>query len=639
MKHDEIARLMESVAPTIGDFVSKAMAPLRAENVRLSTSLAAVEQRFADFSTERENDRVFFLTLVKEEIAKVELPVKEIDLVEIERVVTEKVEKAVSALPVPENGKDADPVDLDEVASRAAKLLPVPENGKDASPEAIKAAVLDVVAQVLPGEVSSAVDKIEKPKDGKDVDREELERLVLGITDQKFALREAVYDETVRPIVEEVVAVHVAKIAPAEPGRDGKDVDPAEVAALVSAEVSKAVDAIERPADGKSVTVEDVLPLLQGMVAELPKPENGKDADPEVIRSLVVEEVAKIERPKDGQDGKSVEIEDLILVIEAEVGNAVAGIIPPKGEDGKSVTVDDVLPMLEEMVEKRVATIPVPRDGKDAVVDPVEVANLLVDLMPKPADGKSVSIEDIRPVVEELVASIPKAVDGKDADPVDPSVVAALIVEDVAKLIPPPADGVSITVEEMLPLLEEMVEKRVAAIPRPKDGVGTAGAVIDRSGELVLTLSDGSTKALGVVVGKDADQAEILQFINEKMAEIPRPKDGRDGFGFEDLDATFDGERTISLKFTRADQVKEFSFKMPVVIDRGVYKDGREVPYEKGDGVTFGGSFWIAQKDSPEGKPQDGSNSWRLSVKRGRNGSDGVVKTIPPQGPVKSDPK
>lgn len=34
-------------------------------------------------------------------------------------------------------------------------------------------------------------------------------------------------------------------------------------------------------------------------------------------------------------------------------------------------------------------------------------------------------------------------------------------------------------------------------------GVGLAGALIDRSGVLVLTLSDGTTRDLGVVVGKD----------------------------------------------------------------------------------------------------------------------------------------
>src|SRR3954466_5499193 len=109
MNHREIAGLMAAIAPTIGDFVGKAMAPLRAENERLSSNLKAVEQRFTDFSTSRDQDRVVFIGLVKEEIAKIELP----------------------------------------------------KDGKDADPEAIKAAVLDVVAEILPGEVSSAVERIE----------------------------------------------------------------------------------------------------------------------------------------------------------------------------------------------------------------------------------------------------------------------------------------------------------------------------------------------------------------------------------------------------------------------------------------------------------------------------------------------
>jgi hypothetical protein len=101
------------------------------------------------------------------------------------------------------------------------------------------------------------------------------------------------------------------------------------------------------------------------------------------------------------------------------------------------------------------------------------------------------------------------------------------------------------------------------------------------------------------------------------------------------MEATYDGERTVALKFNRGDQVKEYSFKMPIVLDRGVFKESRDQPYEKSDGVTFGGSFWIAQKDAPEGKPQDGSKDWRLAVKRGRNGADGIVKTLPAPGPVK----
>lgn len=117
------------------------------------------------------------------------------------------------------------------------------------------------------------------------------------------------------------------------------------------------------------------------------------------------------------------------------------------------------------------------------------------------------------------------------------------------------------------------------------------------------------------------------------LARIPGPR-GPDGLGFDDLEVLYDGERGFTFRMAKGDQVKEFAFKVPIVLDRSVYKD--EKTYEKGDGVTFGGSFWIAQKDNPQGKPQDGSKDWRLAVKRGRNGADGVVRTIAPQGPVKS---
>ena len=119
------------------------------------------------------------------------------------------------------------------------------------------------------------------------------------------------------------------------------------------------------------------------------------------------------------------------------------------------------------------------------------------------------------------------------------------------------------------------------------------------------------------------------------LARLPGPR-GPDGLGFDDLQVVHDGERGFTFRMERGDQVKEFSFKVPAVLDRGVFKDVRDNPYEKGDGVTFGGSFWIAQKDAPEGKPGDGGKDWRLSVKKGRDGKDGVVRTIPPQGPVKS---
>jgi ketosteroid isomerase-like protein len=178
------------------------------------------------------------------------------------------------------------------------------------------------------------------------------------------------------------------------------------------------------------------------------------------------------------------------------------------------------------------------------------------------------------------------------------------------------SDGKSVTVEDVAPLIASEVEKRVSELPSAKDGkdgadgkdgVSLAGAFIDRDGNLAITLSNGEVKSLGPVAGKDGEPG----------------KPGEDGFGFDDLSVEYDGEKTMTLKFTKGERVKEFLINMPVPIDRGVFKDDGE--YKSGDGVSWAGSFWIAQKDNPTGKPDAGD--WRLSVKRGRDGRDGVVKT------------
>lgn len=153
------------------------------------------------------------------------------------------------------------------------------------------------------------------------------------------------------------------------------------------------------------------------------------------------------------------------------------------------------------------------------------------------------------------------------------------------------------------------------------DGVGLAGAVIDRSGNLILTLTDGSTRDLGIVVGRDGQKGEPGQ----------DGKDGADGLGFDDLEVVHDGLRAFTFRFAKGEKVKEFPFTLPVVLDCGVFKSGET--YAAGDGVTWGGSFWIAQKDTME-KPGEG-DGWRLAVKKGRDGKDGVMKAEKPKQPLK----
>jgi hypothetical protein len=229
----------------------------------------------------------------------------------------------------------------------------------------------------------------------------------------------------------------------------------------------------------------------------------------------------------------------------------------------------------------------------------------------------------------------------------DPSLMEAAIGEKVTITLAGwdrPQDGKSVTVEELEPIIADHVQKAVAAIPAPKDGAdgkngadgidgkdgtngidgknGTDGIhgkdgldgkngrdgldaveFIRSEGNLIVTLSNGTTKDLGPINGKDGAPG----------------KDGRDGLGFDDLDVTYDGERTFKLKFARPGDVKEFEFSIPVAIYRGVFKYGEA--YKQGDTVTWGGHLYHCDTDTTD-KPDGEQRCWTLAVRRGRDGKD-----------------
>lgn len=144
-----------------------------------------------------------------------------------------------------------------------------------------------------------------------------------------------------------------------------------------------------------------------------------------------------------------------------------------------------------------------------------------------------------------------------------------------------------------------------------KDGVGLASALIDRDGNLVLTMTNGATKSLGLVVGKDG---------------LPG-KPGDDGFSLDDFEV-IDAEDSFTLRFVRGDKTKEFTLAKPTLADfyRGVWKEGS---HKAGAVVTWGGSIWLAKRDT-EDRPES-SDAWTLIVKKGRDGRDGEA----PKGPAK----
>lgn len=141
-----------------------------------------------------------------------------------------------------------------------------------------------------------------------------------------------------------------------------------------------------------------------------------------------------------------------------------------------------------------------------------------------------------------------------------------------------------------------------------KGGRGITATAIDQDGDLVVTMSDGSVQTAGQVVGQRGPRGE----------DGHDGKDGVDGVGFDDLSVEHDGERTVTIVFTRAEEAKRFPVKLPVQLYRGVFREG--VRYERGDTVTFGGSLWHCNAETTEEKPGEGSADWTLAAKRGRDG-------------------
>jgi len=97
---------------------------------------------------------------------------------------------------------------------------------------------------------------------------------------------------------------------------------------------------------------------------------------------------------------------------------------------------------------------------------------------------------------------------------------------------------------------------------------------------------------------------------------------GRDGLSAEDMSVvTPDEGRTFVFTLQRGGEViSQNVVTTGLPIDRGVWKEGA---YAKGDGVSLGGEYWIARRDTKL-KPIYAANSdWRLAVKKGRDGKDG----------------
>lgn len=140
------------------------------------------------------------------------------------------------------------------------------------------------------------------------------------------------------------------------------------------------------------------------------------------------------------------------------------------------------------------------------------------------------------------------------------------------------------------------------------DGIGAAGAMIDRDGALVLTMTNGEAKNLGVVVGKDGKDGM-------------NGKDGADGLSLESFDLEYlDESHEIRIKASAAGRVKEVRFAAGGLRPGGYWREGTKA--QAGEAWVHDGSTYIA-KHPTTSKPDAKSEDWIIAARRGRDGERG----------------
>lgn len=237
-----------------------------------------------------------------------------------------------------------------------------------------------------------------------------------------------------------------------------------------------------------------------------------------------------------------------------------------------------------ERLKKQLADLRIPTEEDVAeLVDLEAIAKSAAALVPVPEakDGKSVSMDDdVLPVLK-------------------------MLVRDAVEALPKPEKGQDADMPALKAHLDEMIKTVQPAAPLPAPTVDEVAATFERR------FSDLSLSW----------ERQARDTFEKAADRMPKPRDGRDAVDLDGFDLVLSEDgRTVTVKMQAGETVIEKSVKIGAVIDRGTYKHKGQ--YEKGDGTSYGGSYWIAKCDNPQGVPGTGETDWRCAVKKGRDGKD-----------------
>jgi hypothetical protein len=433
----------------------------------------------------------------------------------------------------------------------------------------------------------------------------------------------------------------------------------AEVMKHVDVEAIKAAAIAALPVER---LVGDAVEALTPKVADLISAATSPAILGEILRPM-------IPAPVKGDPGEAPGIDEILKAAEPAIADAVARKVLDELPDER----------IEQTVQ-RLLPAPVKGDKGDPGEAPaieVVVQNALAAIEPKAAEQITAAVER---ATEALRAELPGMIPAPLVGPIGPAPTDEQVARAAAaylELSPPEPGpqgepGVTPSPEDLAVAVrayfeanpiedgadgqdatDEQVEKAVAAylVAHPiEDGAPGADAT-DEQVERILT---GYLQRNPIVGQKgdtgpppDVDVIEAIvtkhsarwqleferiarDFLQASVDKFPRPKDGRDAIPVDGFDVKIEG-RTMTLTLRPADPdlapiVREV--KLQTIEYRGIWKEGE---YDTNDVVTWAGSAFIANRPT-KSKPET-DESWRLFVKRGRDGKD----QTPPKatGPVR----
>ncbi|WP_341520715.1 phage portal protein [Pseudomonas sp. G.S.17] len=250
-------------------------------------------------------------------------------------------------------------------------------------------------------------------------------------------------------------------------------------------------------------------------------------------------------------------------------------------------------------------------------------------------------LTDIDEVARAASALIEKPKDGEPGKDADPEYVRQLVEAAVAEL-PAPKDGKSVTVEDVLPGITDALEKAIADLPAAKDGESVTAE------EVQALVDDAVSKCMQAMSlpkdgepGRDAAHIEILPAVDiakcyprgtyaKHLGGLWRSYEATVGLkgweciveGVASIGIEQSGDRSFKAVATLSSgRTEEKSLTFPLMIYRGVFGGGDHAP---GDTVTWAGSLWHCDEPTSDKPGETGSKGWRLAVKKGRDGKDGI---------------